>query len=74
VVSRSGKTPVLVWIVYSLGILGGLLLIGSAVVSAIVVLVSDASVGISFRGLAVCLVLVGAAMALKVWRSTRGRS
>jgi hypothetical protein len=74
VVTGSGKTSALVWIVYSLGILGGLLLVGSAIVSAILALASDATVGISFRGLVVCVVLVGAAVALKVWRSTRGRS
>ena len=70
--SGTGGTSALVWIVYGLGILGALVLLGSAVVSAVLVVVSDATVNISFSGLAISVVLVGAAVALKVWRSTRG--
>jgi hypothetical protein len=59
--------------VYGLGILGALVLFGSAFVSAILVLVSDATVHISGRGLALSVVLVGAAVVLKATRWRRGR-
>lgn len=67
-IERAG-TPIWVWVVYGLGILGAVALIGSAVASAVMILVSDASVNISFPALAVCLVLVGAAVAVKVRRT-----
>ena len=67
-------TPVWVWIVYVLGFLGGVVLAGSAAASAVVVLISDATVDISFRALAVCVVLVGAAVALKAWRWRRSHT
>jgi hypothetical protein len=69
--AESAGTPIWVWIVYSAGILGALALLGSAVASAALVLFSDATVRISFPALVVSLVLVGAAVALKVWRSRR---
>jgi len=62
-----------VWVVYGLGALGAVVLVGSAVVSGIFVLVSDATVQISGRGLALSLVLVGAAVVLKAIRWRQGR-
>ena len=64
-------TPIWVWIVYVLGTLGGLVLFGSAIVSAALVLFSDATVKISFGALVVSVVLAGAALALMAWRRTR---
>ena len=61
------------WVVYGLGALGAVVLVGSAVVSGIFVLVSDATVQISGRGLALSLVLVGAAVVLKAIRWRQGR-
>ena len=72
--TASAATPVWVWVVYGLGILGALALVGSAVVSAVLVLVSDATVRISAGGLVVSLVLIGAAVAVKAWRWRRSRA
>jgi hypothetical protein len=66
-------TPVWVWVVYGLGFLGALVLVGSAVASAAMVIASDATVSISFPALAICVVLVGAAVAVKVQRTRAGR-
>ena len=66
-------TPIVVWIVYALGILAALVLVGSAVTSAILALTSDATVQTSGRALALSIGLVGAAVVLKGVRWRRGR-
>ena len=61
-------TPVWVWIVYALGILGALVLVGSALVSAALVLASDATVRLSVPAIVVCVLLIAAAVVVKVQR------
>ena len=61
-------TPVWVWTVYGLGILGALVLVGSALVSAALVLASDATVRLSVPAIVVCVLLIAAAVVVKVQR------
>ena len=71
--TEGGDRPVIVWVVYGLGIFAGVVLVGSALFAAVVSLTSSGTtVNISGPALVICIVLIGAAVALKIWRSTRG--